>query len=411
MNKYLPRLLEGKLRDYFQNFSCVLLSGARQVGKTTLLQHLFGQELKCFTFDPVQDLFGERRDPDLFLRNNPPPLILDEIQYVPNLVPSLKRYIDLQRRPGMFLITGSQQWQVMRHLAESLAGRLVILELPTFSLSEQFERPELNWFVSWLGADGQNLANYVSAGYSPAQILWRGSFPEVQFIPPTTISGWMQGYLNTYLQRDVRLLLDVRNETQFASFLALCAALTAQECNFRHMGRELDLSGPCAQSWLNVLRGSFQWLEIPAFSKNQTKKISQKPKGYITDTGLACYLLRISSPEALQGHPLLGALFETFVVNELHKQVQALGLPPAFYHYRLHSGAEIDLILELDGRLYPIEIKAAANVKPSDAANIYGFQEKFPKEAGPGLVIYAGRTALKLNDRCWAMPFDAIVPR
>lgn len=412
--KYHNRLLEQKLEAYYKAFPCVLLAGARQVGKSTLIKHLFRKQAKIFTFDPTQDLYGERSDPDLFLRNNPPPIILDEIQYVPELVPVLKRYVDEHRAPGLFLITGSQQWQVMRKLSESLAGRIAMLELPAFSLSEQLEDTGLCWFSTWLSEAVSNperanahLLEFSSSGLSPMQLIWRGFYPEVHTLREDVITGWMRGYVNTYLQRDIRSLLAIRNETQFASFLSLCAALTAQECNYSQIGRDIGLSTPAAQNWLGVLKGTFQWLEIPAFSTNQIKKLSQKPKGYLTDTGLACYFLRLSSPDALLGHPLFGALFESFVVLELFKQVQALRLVPAFYHFRQHSGAEVDLVLDMDGKLFPIEIKATSRIKPPDASAVTGFQEKMGKVSGPGLIVYAGREVLKLTETCIAVPFDA----
>jgi predicted AAA+ superfamily ATPase len=411
---YHNRLLEKKIVKYFESFPCVLLSGPRQVGKSTLLHHLFGDRCKTFVFDPVQDLYGARVDPDLFIRNNPAPLILDEIQYVPELVSTLKRYVDEHRAPGLFLITGSQQWAVMKHLSESLAGRVAILELAGFSMSERNQDPGQCWFGDWVErASGDSeaamewLLRASGTGQSPSRLIWRGSFPEVQTLAEDVIPGWMRGYVSTYLQRDVRSLLAVKDETQFASFLTLCTALTAQECNYSQMGRDIGLSTPAAQNWIGALRGTFQWLEIPAFSNNQIKKLSQKPKGYVTDTGLACSLLRLATPEALLGHPSFGALFETFVVLELIRQVQSLPAVPAFYHFRQHSGAEVDLVVDINGRLLPVEIKAASSVGARDTLSIRAFQEKIGSRAGPGLVIYAGERVLRLNETCLAVPFDA----
>ncbi len=412
--RYHRRLIEEKALEYWRAFPCVLLAGARQVGKSTMLAKLLGRECATFVFDPVQDLYGVRADPDLFLRNNPPPLILDEIQYVPELVPALKRYVDRNRQPGMFFITGSQQWQVMRRLSESLAGRVAILELPGFSLDEQRDETRaLGWLNRWLssareGADAgfAALQPFQSEARSPAATIWRGSFPEVQKLSESVVAGWMQGYLATYLQRDVRLQLAVQDEMQFTRFLSLCAALTGQECNYRQLGRDVGVSGPTAKQWLGVVRGTFQWLEVPAFSGNHLKRLSEKPKGYFCDSGLACYLLRLSSPIAVQGHPAFGALFETFVALECHKQLQTEPLVPALHHYRQHSGTEVDLIIEKDGRLYPVEVKASAQVRPADARGLATFQSRIGEPAAPGLVIYAGNEIVRLNDTCIAVPFD-----
>lgn len=411
--KYKHRIIESKIRRYFESFSCVLLTGARQSGKSTLLQHLFGSHIKSFTFDPVQDLYGARADPELFLRNNPAPLILDEIQYAPELIPALKRYVDANRVPGLFLITGSQQWEVMRNLSESLAGRVAIIDLPAFSLSEQEEDDGLNWFSYWMenadsfpAAASARILRGTSFGLSPTRLIWQGCYPEVQNLSSDVIPGWMRGYISTYLQRDVRSLLAVKDETQFGAFLGLCAALTAQECNYSQMGRDIGLSTPAVQNWISALRGTFQWLEMPAFSRNPIKKLSQKPKGYLSDTGLACYLLRLASPEAVLGHPLFGALFETFVALDLMKQVQRLETLPAFHHFRLHSGAEVDLVAEINGKFLPIEIKAASKVKSGDVDGITRFQNLVGKQAGAGLIVYGGKEALRVSDSCLAVPFD-----
>jgi predicted AAA+ superfamily ATPase len=281
-------------------------------------------------------------------------------------------------------------------------------------LSEAGEDARQCWFGAWAeravrdGADAVDwLSDAVSAGQSPSRLIWRGAFPEVQTLPEDVIPGWMRGYVGTYLQRDVRGVLAVRDETQFASFLTLCASLTAQECNYSQMGRDIGLSTPAAQNWIGALRGTFQWLEIPAFSRNQIKKLSQKPKGYVTDTGLACHLMRLSSPDALLGHPSFGALFETFAVLECIRQTQRMPTVPAFYHYRQHSGAEVDLVAELDGRLLPVEIKAASMVGPRDTLSIRAFRERMGDQAGPALVIYAGERALRLDRDILAIPFDA----
>ncbi len=412
---YHRRLIEAKLRAFFRSFSCTLLTGARQVGKSTTLQQLFGDSCRTFVFDPVQDLYGVKPDPDLFLRNNPPPLILDEIQYVPELVPALKRAVDSNRRPGMYLITGSQQWHVMRDLAESLAGRVAMLELPAFCLQEAGDVNQPCWMNRWLdaapnGAEAavRALRKSSSAGASATESIWRGGFPEVRTLEESVVPGWMQGYVATYLQRDVRTALDVRDEGLFATFLALCAALTAQEVNVSQLGRDIGLSSPSAKRWIQALRGTYQWLEVPAFSANHIKRLSGKAKGYLGDTGLACFLLRLSSPQAVQGHPAFGALFETFVVTEIWKQLQAQPLIPALYHYRQHSGAEVDLVVEKDGMLFPVEVKAASHVRPGDARSIQIFREKVGPKVQPGLVVYAGSEVLKLSDDCAAVPFDLL---
>jgi predicted AAA+ superfamily ATPase len=311
------------------------------------------------------------------------------------------------------LITGSQQWEVMKHLAESLAGRVAMLELSAFSLTEALDSPQNDWVPSWLELAPQGIdaalecfRKYSSRELSATHQIWRGGFPEVQTLRDEVVPGWMRGYVSTYLQRDVRALLGIRDETQFAAFLALCASLTAQECNYNHLGRDIGLSAPSAKRWIAVLRGTYQWLEVPAYSHNHIKRLSARPKGYLSDTGLACYLMRISSDQAVQGHPAFGALFETMVATEIYKRLQPMPLPPTLYHYRQHSGAEVDLIIEKDGLLFPVEIKSSTKAHPMDARSIGIFQKKMGDRAQPGVVIYAGSEILRLNEQCIAVPFD-----
>jgi hypothetical protein len=369
--------------------------------------------MAMFTFDPVQDSYGERRDPDLFLANHPPPIILDEVQYVPELVAAVKRYVDRHRKPGSFVLTGSHQWQVMRNLAESLAGRAAILELGGFTLAETHEEPRLAWFPAWLksvsgrgdAAAAERLLRQGTAWeYAPAEAIWRGSYPEPTALPREAVPGWMRGYVATYVQRDVRLQLAVRDEAQFGRFMALCATLTAQEVNTRQLGRDIGASAPTARAWLDALRGGGQWIELPAYTGNLTQRMSRAPKGHLADTGLACHLLRLPDPASISGHPAFGALFETWVVNDLIRQCVQLDTEPVFHHFRRHSGLEIDLIAEYGGRIYPLEIKASSRARPVDADAIGRFQRDLGDRAGEGLVIYAGREYLKLGDRAFAVP-------
>ena len=354
---YLERCATGRLKQLFAAFPVVVVSGARQVGKTTLLWHAFSG-LDYVVFDPTIDVENARSEPDLFLQNHRPPLILDEIQYAPELVSALKRRIDeAQARPGMYLVTGSQQWQVMRTLAESLAGRAAFLDLQGFSLQELAGADARSgWLDRWLeDPDALVASRPQSAVFLERTLwewLWRGTMPGAHALDPALVPDFWTGYHRTYVERDARMAGAVDDWQRFGQFVRLMSALTAQELNASQLGRDIGVTPQTARRWLAILAGTFQWIEHPAFSRNTVKRVSSKTKGYLTDTGLACYHARISSPSALGGHPLAGALFETAMANELRKRASLLAGSTAFSHWRSAGGAEIDLILERDGVLH-----------------------------------------------------------
>lgn len=410
---YIERLLTEKLYKLASSFPVVVVSGARQVGKSTLLQNTLGIEAEIVVFDPVIDVENARQDPELFLNNHPTPLILDEIQYAPELVASIKRRIDIDRTPGQYILTGSQQWGVMKSMSESLAGRAVFLDLYSFCLLEisqsDFTMP---WFVRWLDSPDVFLTERQSRLPEKSTLyeqLWRGFLPEPQFLPSDVIPDFLSAYQRTYIERDVRLLAAVSDLQLFGRFLQLVSALTAQEINYSQLGRELGLTPQTAQRWLDILKATFQWFEIPAYSGNLIKRVSSKSKGYIADTGLACLTQAISTPKAMGGHPLWGAIFETAVATELRKQTAFLSPKPNFYHWRAHSGAEVDMVLEYNGIFYPIEVKAKTNPSRRDTTGISAFRNKYPElNIARGLVIAPCSNVTQLSENDYATPWDLL---
>lgn len=408
--KYKKRALSEKLEMLLAHFPVVVVSGARQVGKTTLIRRLF-PDWDLVTFDPVVDVGNARADPELFLRNHPSPLVLDEIQYSPALVPSIKRIVDEDKRPGMYLLTGSQQWSVLRSISESLAGRAVFLDLEGFSLAEiaeEWRQPD--WLQAYLeDPDGfvHSRPQRLHLSRTLYETLWRGFQPEADTLPASLLADFYSAYFRTYIERDVRLILEAGDWNQFGAFVQLITALTAQEVNHSQLGREVGITPQTAKRWLSVLQATFQWHEVPAWSGNLIKRISSKPKGYLSDTGLACALQRISSPQTLAGHPITGALFETAVVGEIRKRMAPLSSRPHLHHWRLHSGSEVDLLLERDACLYPIEIKLTSRPKPKDARGIRAFREAYPKHRiAPGLVIAPIESMEQLCPGVFAIPWD-----
>ncbi len=408
---YRPRALTQRLQQLAAAFPVVVVSGARQVGKTTLLRHAF-PEHEHVVFDASLDLENARSEPDLFLRNHPGPVILDEIQYAPELVSAIKRAVD--RNPsahGRYLLTGSQQWQVLKLLAESLAGRVAFLDLQGFSLGELTGQPE-GWLARWLAqADGffdrvRMAPRYLGPLH---EWLWRGFLPRATELDLGLIPDFWTGYHRTYVERDARLAGAVDDWQEFGRFVRLMAALTAQEINASHLGREIGMTPQTARRWLAILEGTYQWFTVPAFSGNPSKRVVSRPKGYLTDTGMAAFHAQISSPQALASHPLFGALFETAMVCELRKQAGLMGTSPVFHHWRTAGGAEVDVVLERDGTLFPIEIKLTASPGKRATSGIDAFRAAHSHRAvAPGLLICAVESPRWLSDSVLALPWNVV---
>lgn len=408
---YKKRIQQNKIKDFANYFKVIFLVGARQVGKSSLLMHLY-PDTTMFVFDPVQDQYNIRQDPDLFLNSFDPPLILDEVQFVPEVLPSLKRKVDKSPKSGQYFLTGSQQMSILKNVSESLAGRVALIKIGIMSPQEIYDefKPQKNWFIKYLkNPDSFFKENFSQIANVPSvyQAIWRGGMPGTIELPNSALFTYFSSYLQTYVERDVRLLDNVNDLAIFGRFVALISALTAQEINFTQLGRDIGIAPATAQRWLNILSYSYQWTTLTAFSNNSVKRVSGKGKGMITDTGFACYLQRISSPEALAGHPMLGSFFETFCFNMLKSFCAALDTEPNFYHWRALDGAEIDLLLEIDGKFFPIEVKCKSNVNKHDARGIMAFRQNYPHlNIQKGIVIYAGSICYPIFEDVIAVPWN-----
>ena len=409
---YKQRIITKQLKKLTENFPVVVVSGARQVGKSTLLQHTF-PEIETVVFDPVTDVGAAKADPDVFLDNHPAPLILDEIQYAPTLTAAIKRRVDKAgQKPFQYILTGSQQWAVMKNLSESLAGRAIFIDLAGFCLAEiSGQIPEQSWLQRWI-TEPNNLINSTPSRLKLKRTvyeqIWRGWLPKTDSIDLDLIQPYYRSYMQTYLERDVRMVSDLTALQDLSKFTQLVSALTAQEVNYSHLGRDIGITPQTARRWLSILSATFQWFEIQAYSGNTIKRISNKPKGYIADTGLACMLNMISSHNALGGHPMTGALFETAVVGEIRKLSNTL-LPLGMYHWRSHGASEVDLILEQNGVLFPIEIKLTSNPTKKDVKGITAFRKTYPDlKIAPGLIICPCEKVVKISENDYALPWDSV---
>ena len=410
--RYLHRHIEKQILESAQYFKAILILGARQVGKSTLLSHLF-PDVKAIVFDPVQDIYKAREDPEFFLDSFPSPLILDEVQFVPELLASLKRRMDRSDAKGQYFLTGSQNFSMLRTVAESMAGRVAIFHLDNFTPQEIVGQGfEEGWIPNYLNNPDSFYKNRKSlpATFPPlVEFLFRGTFPATHELPTTQIPRYFRSYLQTYVDRDVRLQEDIRQLAEFDRFLGIIASLTAQEINASHIGREIGISPHTARRWLDLLSFTYQWFELLPYHGNTIKRISGKKKGYFKDTGFACYLQKIDSQESLAMNPKLGSIFETWVINYIHQQFATMSVAPNAYHWRTSGGAEVDLILEKDGKLYPIEMKCKTNLSKADLTGLRAFRETYREQnIMPGLVIYVGTEPFKLDEHTTAIPWNLL---
>ncbi len=399
-------------------FPIVVVAGPRQTGKSTLLSRL--DDVKAtFVFDPAQDVAGAREDPELFLRLNPPPLVLDEIQHAPELLGALKRIADERRDvPGQYFLSGSQQFGVLRSVRETLAGRAGLIDLPPMSRRELDEAPFAGVLTAMLEADPGDAGDLLErlraldgsrATRALPERLFRGGYPGLLDFATADCPLWFDGYFRTYVERDVQMIRRFDDPHEFSRFVRLVAALTSAELNAAHLGREIGIANRTARAWLDALVGSYQALLLDAWSGNTIKRVSGRPKVHVWDVGLATWLSAISSPTALSGHPLLGALFETYVVTELMKETQTMTVRPRFWHWRTRGGAEVDLIAERDGVLHPVEVRLSSQVSGRDTRGLRSFDETHPDQRiGTWVVIYGGKELRRVNDRCVAVPVDLV---
>ncbi len=419
--KYLSRHIEGRVLRMAERFPVVLVGGARQAGKSTLVAHLFGNHCRTFVFDPVIDVGEAQRDPELFLSLNPPPLILDEVQYAPHLLPVIKRIADARADDrGLFFLTGSQQFQLIENISESLAGRVFVADLMPMSSAELAGTLRPGAIEALFHKDPpdnareilsllRNASMQVASSGLLLERIFRGGYPRLIDFRTNEVAEWLGSYLRTYVERDVRRLRDLADPHDFTRFLRLAAALTSREINYSQLGREIGINPRTAKGWLEVLTASYQVFLVDAYNGNTVKRVSGRPKIYVTDTGFACHLLSITSPEALNAHPLIGQLFETFTVGEIVKHIAGLDARPRTQHWRTRGGAEVDLILERDGVLYPIEIKLKARPSRRDLSGIRAFAETYSGERiGPRIVFHGGTELFLIDEYTVAIPVSMI---
>lgn len=406
---YLHRTVERHFREASAHFPVMLVTGARQVGKTTLLRRLSGDERAYISLDDPRILDLARRDPALFMQRYPGPVLIDEIQYAPGLLPAIKMAVAEAQQPGRFWLTGSQQFHLMRDISESLAGRVGIVRLLGLSRREQDGvDADLGPFLPTPEALAPRLA---TAARLPMPELyariWRGSYPALAVDPELDRDLYYSSYVQTYLQRDVRDLARVRDETAFLRFVRACAARTAQLLNVAELARDAGVTPNTAKSWLSILEASDIVRLLEPYYTNVTKRLVKAPKLYFLDTGLCAWLTEWTSPESLEAGAASVAILETWIFGEVLKSWWHRGRRAPFYFYRDKDRKEIDLLIVQDNTIYPLEFKKSAS-PGVDGVRRFRTLAKLGLPVGPGGVICLVESSLPLDDRVVSIPVGAI---
>jgi len=383
--RYHTRWIEKTVTGLAATRPAVYIGGARQAGKTTLLRHLF-PTLPYVTFDSPTAQRQAMDDPRHFIGQWDGPVILDEVQYVPELMRYIKMAIDEHRKPGRWLLTGSQQYAMMRGLSETLAGRVGIARLLPFSARE------------WRGTPAGDWPSYArdGAGRRPQAIrqVWRtirhGLFPELCTSGKIGETQWFDSYVQTYLERDLRTQLRVGDLREFERFLRAVAVRTGQMVNYADLARDVGIAVSTAREWVSALQSGFQVYLLEPYHRNLGKRLTKSPKLYWHDTGLAAYLLNIRTDEEAMRSPFRGALFENWVVMELLKTLEPQTGRPAVWYWRTSNGTEVDVIVESGSKLWPVEIKSGATFHDSWLAGMRSFRTLYGNEAAEGTVFNTG---------------------
>lgn len=407
---YIRRALEPIVRECNATFRCLYLGGPRQCGKTTLLKHIAeGTGRRYVTLDDSQERARAHDDPALFFQRHPPPVFIDEAQYAPELFPYIKMRVDDVGDRGQYWLTGSQHYPLMRHMQESLAGRVAILTLLGLSHAEMRGvaasgdpfLPGEHW------KEQSRIPTINSA--TVFEVIFRGSSPEMVANPAISRETFYGAQLQTYLDRDIREIFGVEKLGAFRRFLTHCAARMGQLLNFADLARDAGISPHAAREWIDILESTRQIFLLYPWFLNRPKRTIKTPKLYFFDTGLAAYLVGWPDAGTLERSASAGAFFESFAIAEVMKSYYFRGMQPPVCCFRDKDGHEVDLVIEREGgKLYPIEIKMRSYIKSDDVRGIAYLRSKV-ENVGPGAVLCLTDKPYAIDRMTEALPVSAIL--
>ena len=417
MNTYIKRLLEKDIIENSKSFPVILICGPRQVGKTTILEKLSNHQINYVSLDDPLERKSAIEDPSLFLETHKAPLIIDEIQYATDLLPYIKMKVDQVRleafnsnvsSTGLYYLTGSQMFTMMQNVSESLAGRVGIIDMYGLSYSEIIGK-EQDFFLPTLERCKKREEFPRPDVMEVFETILRGSFPALYQDKNISTEKFYNGYLRTYLERDIRNLINIKEETKFLNFMSAVAARTGQELNYDNLARDAEIDNKTAKNRLSFLRTSGLIFLLQPYSNNPTTRAIKSPKMYFTDTGLACYLAGYSDARTLEKSAINGNIFETYVVMEIVKSFVNDNKDPRLYlnFYRDSNQVEIDLTITMNNIVYPIEIKKTKSPNKSMIKN-FSILNKGEKEIGEGGIICMIDRILPLDNKNIAIPIQCI---
>lgn len=417
MEKYINRNIESVIEKMSKGFPVIMVTGSRQVGKTTMLMHI-NKNINYVSLDNLNARDLAISDPELFLETYKAPLVIDEFQYAPNLLSYIKMRVDEARLNNvlssgkevttMYYLTGSQSFLSMKNVSESLAGRVGIIEMYGLSTNELNEKPDKVFIPEITELKKKNISSKCDSK-KLFERIFKGSYPELYTNKSITLDEYYESYVKTYIERDIRDLINISDEIKFMKFMTSIAARTGEELNITTVANDAEISVPTAQAWLSILVNTGLVILLEPFSNNVIKRTIKRPKIYFMDTGLACFLAKYPNAEILEASAYAGHIFETYVVSEIIKTFANNGknFKRYLFYYRDDKKREIDLIIDYNNKLYPIEVKKGK--KPNgECTKNFEVLDSLNNEKGKGIVLCMSDEIFPIDRNNYYVPVSYI---